>query len=114
MIKHSVQAKMLAARYLQPQGLKLIEQNCRGRRGEFDLIIYDGASLVFFELRMRRNSNFGGTAASIDIPKQQHIIHTAHQYLAGLTHTPPCRFDAILMDDVNGKNLQWLKNAFEA
>jgi putative endonuclease len=114
MIKHGVQAEKLALQYLQQQGMKLVEQNYRGRFGEIDLIMQDGASLVFIEVRLRRNANFGGAAASIDAHKQQRLIRTAHQYLASLTRTPPCRFDAILMDDVNGENLQWMKNAFDA
>jgi len=107
-------AEQRAERYLQSQGLGLIERNYRSRFGEIDLIMRDGTSLVFVEVRMRRNKDFGGAAASIDVHKQQRIIRTAHQYLAGLAHTPPCRFDAILMDDAKGDNLQWLKNAFDA
>jgi putative endonuclease len=109
-----VQAEQWAVRYLQQQGLKLVEQNYRSRFGEIDLIMQEGASLVFVEVRLRRNANFGGAAASIDAHKQQRLIRTAHQYLAGLAHTPPCRFDAVLMDDVDGENAQWLKNAFDA
>ena len=109
-----VQAEQRAVQYLQQQGLKLIEQNYRGRFGEIDLIMQDGTSLVFIEVRLRRNANFGGAAASIDAPKQQRIIRTAQQYLAGLAHIPPCRFDAVLMDDVKSDNVQWLKNAFGA
>lgn len=114
MIKHGQQAEKLATLYLQQHGLKLVAQNYRGRFGEIDLIMQDGASLVFIEVRLRRNSNFGGAAASIDTPKQKRIIRTAHQYLAGLSHTPPCRFDALLLDDMKGENVQWLKNAFDA
>jgi len=73
-----------------------------------------GAALVFVEVRLRRNADFGGAAASIDARKQQRLIRTAQQYLAGLAHIPPCRFDAVLMDDAQGANVQWLKNAFEA
>jgi putative endonuclease len=108
------QAEEWAVRHLQHQGLKLVEKNYRGRFGEIDLIMRDGASLVFIEVRLRRNADFGGAAASIDARKQQRIIRTAQQYLAGLANTPPCRFDAVLMDDVEGRNLQWLKNAFDA
>ncbi len=107
-------AEQQAEQYLQSQGLELIVRNYRSRFGEIDLIMLDGSSLVFVEVRMRRNAGFGGAAASIDAQKRQRIIRTAHQYLAGLAHTPPCRFDAILMDDANGENLQWLKNAFDA
>lgn len=105
------QAEQHAARYLQQQGLKPIAQNYRSRFGEIDLIMQDGATLVFVEVRLRRSANFGGAAASIDARKQQRIIRTAQQYLAGLAHIPPCRFDAVLMDD---SGVQWLRNAFEA
>jgi putative endonuclease len=108
------QAERWAAQYLQRQGLKLVEQNYRSRYGEIDLIMQDGATLVFVEVRLRRNADFGGAAASIDARKQQRIIRTAQQYLAARTHTPPCRFDAVLMDDAQGKQLQWLRNAFDA
>lgn len=106
-----VQAEQRAAQYLQRQGLKPVAQNYRSRFGEIDLIMQDGAALVFVEVRLRRNTNYGGAAASIDAHKQQRIVRTAQQYLAGLAHTPACRFDAVLMDD---RGMQWLKNAFEA
>jgi putative endonuclease len=108
------QAEQWAAQHLQQQGLKPIAQNYRGRFGEIDLIMQDGPSLVFIEVRLRRNPDFGGAAASIDSRKQQRIIRTAQQYLAGLNHIPPCRFDVVLMDDAQGHNVQWLRNAFDA
>jgi len=108
------QAEQWTSRHLQQQGLKLIAHNYRGRFGEIDLIMQDGPSLVFIEVRLRRNADFGGAAASIDSRKQQRIIRTAQQYLSGLDHIPPCRFDVVLMDDAQGHNLQWLKNAFDA
>ena len=82
-------AEQHAARYLQQQGLKPVAQNYRSRFGEIDLIMQDGATLVFVEVRLRRSANFGGAAASIDARKQQRIIRTAQQYLAGLAHIPP-------------------------
>jgi len=114
MISLGAQAEHWAAQYLQQQGLKLVTQNYRSRFGEIDLIMREGVTLVFVEVRLRRNANFGGAAASIDGRKQQRIITTAQQYLADLKPLPPCRFDAVLMDDAQGKNLQWLKNAFDA
>jgi len=114
MIKHGAEAEQFAAQYLQQQGLKLVVQNYRCRFGEIDLIMQDGTSLVFIEVRLRRNADFGGPSESIDIRKQQRLIRTAQQYLAGLAHTPPCRFDAVLLNDVNSQNIQWVKNAFDA
>lgn len=107
-------AEEWAARFLQKQGLKLIERNYRSRFGEIDLIMRDGATLVFIEVRLRRNGDFGGAAASIDNRKQQRLIRTSQQYLASLAHIPACRFDAVLLADAQGNNVQWLKNAFDA
>lgn len=89
-------------------------QNYRSRFGEIDLIMRDGTTVVFVEVRLRRNAGFGGAAASIDARKQKRIISTAQQFLAGLAQVPPCRFDAVLFDDVQGRNIQWLKNAFDS
>lgn len=108
------QAEQWAAQYLQQQGLKPVTQNFRSRFGEVDLIMREGATLVFIEVRLRHNANFGGAAASIDARKQQRIIRTAQHYLASLGHTPPCRFDVVLMDDAQGHDVQWLRNAFDA
>ena len=105
------QAEQLAAQFLQRQGLTLIESNYRCRQGEIDLILRDGATLVFAEVRQRSRSDFGGAAASIDGRKQLRLILTAQHYLASLRSTPPCRFDAVLMDGAG--NIEWLKNAFE-
>ncbi len=107
-------AEQFAARYLQQQGLTLITQNYRIRAGEIDLIMQDGESLVFVEVRMRSNAQFGGAAGSIDAHKQRRLILAAQHYLASLPHLPPCRFDAVLMEDAQGKALRWLKNAFSA
>lgn len=107
-------AEQWAAHYLTRQGLKLIEQNYRGRFGEIDLIMQDGTTLVFVEVRLRKNADFGGAVASIDTRKQQRIIRTSQQYISKFAHAPACRFDAVLLEDVLGKNVQWLKNAFDA
>lgn len=107
-------AERSAERYLLGRGLQLIARNFRSRFGEIDLVMQDGVSLVFVEVRLRSKPDYGGAAASIDRRKQQRIIRTAQQYLAALAEIPPCRFDAILMDDEQGSNLQWLSNAFDA
>jgi putative endonuclease len=108
-----LQAEQWAAQHLQQQGLTLIAQNYRSRFGEIDLIMQDGKVLVFIEVRLRKNSDFGGAAASIDQRKQQRIILTAQHYLATLKQLPPCRFDAVLINKTD-KKFEWLKNAFEA
>lgn len=107
-------AEKLAAEFLQRQRLQLVAHNYRSRFGEIDLIMQDGSVLVFVEVRQRSRADYGGAAASIDARKQQKLIRTAQHYLAQLHHMPPCRFDALLIDDRDGHHVQWLKNAFDA
>lgn len=102
-------AEDAAAIYLAKQGLKLVERNWRCKGGEIDLIMRDGATLVFVEVRARKNSLFGGAAASITGTKQARLFHAAQLYLTGLPSPPPCRFDALLFD---AGRLTWLKDAF--
>lgn len=111
-MKPGVQAEQIAARFLQQHGLALVETNYRSRFGEIDLILRDGETLVFAEVRQRSRSDFGGAAGSIDARKQQRLIITAQHYLGSLPRIPPCRFDALLLDAAG--NIEWVKNAFEA
>ena len=104
-------AEQRAAEYLLARGLKLVEKNYHCRFGEIDLILRDGGTLVFVEVRSRDSNQFGGAAASIDARKQHKLIATAQHYLAQLPRTPPCRFDALLF---HGEQIEWLQNAFGA
>lgn len=110
--RRGAQAEQHAADFLQQHGLTLLQRNYRCRYGEIDLILQDGATLVFAEVRMRSNNDFGGAAASIDQAKQQKLIRSAQHYLAALPQTPPCRFDALLLHGPDGTEVEWLRNAF--
>ncbi len=113
------EAERIAERYLQQQGLPCIDRNYRCRFGEIDLIFQDARdqnsvdkTLVFVEVRLRKNAHFGGAAASIGIAKQQRIIAATQHYLSGRRELPPCRFDAVLLNDLSGERIEWLKDAF--
>lgn len=110
-MKPGAQAEQVAAQFLQKNGLRLIQSNFRCRFGEIDLILRDGETLIFAEVRQRSRGDFGGAAASIDAHKQRRLILTAQHYLASLPRIPPCRFDAVLLDAAD--NVEWVKNAFE-
>lgn len=105
-------AEQVAAQYLLQQGLKLLHTNYRCRFGEIDLIMQDGETCVFIEVRLRSLATFGGAAASIDARKQAKLTRTAQYYLSALKRIPPCRFDAILMQSTDINQLEWIKSAF--
>jgi putative endonuclease len=105
------QAESDAARFLESRGLKTVARNWRCRFGEIDLVMQDGATLVFVEVRMRRRSDFGGAVASVDASKQRKLLAAARQYLATLRTVPPCRFDVVALS--GDAHAEWLRNAFE-
>jgi len=110
-------AEALAAAYLQAHGLGILARNVRFRGGEVDLIALDGDGIVFVEVRLRRNSRFGGAAASITPAKQRRIVLAAQMWLggAGRRHAnQPCRFDAILLDRLDPARIDWIRGAFDA
>jgi putative endonuclease len=107
-----------AEAHLQGQGLRLVERNYRvargpsARGGEIDLILRarDG-TLVFVEVRSRRDTAHGGAAASVSAAKVARLRRTAHQYLLRLPVLPPCRFDVVAID---GGGIDWIQGAFDA
>ncbi len=99
-----------ALAYLLSRGLSLIERNARGRRGEIDLVMRDGATLVFVEVRLRSSAAYGGAAASIGAHKQARMWRAAELYLqrhARRHHAAACRFDAVCIE---GEALHWLRH----
>ena len=97
---------------LRAAGLLLVERNWRCRFGEIDLIMKDGATLVFVEVRQRASRRFGGAAASIGREKRERIERAMSLYLSRIAIVPICRVDAVLFDGLAGP--QWLKNIFES
>ncbi len=107
-------AEALAAAYLEARGVAVLERNFRCRTGEIDLVARDGDTLVFVEVRLRRRSDYGGAAASIDARKQGKLLAAAAYYLARHARPPPCRFDAVLLDALDPPRIEWLRDAFGA
>ena len=98
-------------RSLERHGLVLVESNFRCKLGEIDLIMRDGATLVFVEVRQRAAGSQVTAAASITPAKIRRLVRAAQVYLQRLQRLPPCRFDVVAFD---GRSVEWLRNAIEA
>jgi len=102
-------AEALAAHFLAERGLAIVGRNYRCRGGEIDIVARDGGTLVFVEVRMRRNRDFGGPAESITGRKRHRLRLAAQHYLARFPKEPPCRFDAVLLDALRVDRIEWLR-----
>lgn len=104
-------AESRAEAFLQARGLKLLARNWRCRFGEIDLIMQDGTTLIFIEVRLRTRNDFGGAAASVTPAKQRKLLAAARQYLTTLKTLPPCRFDVVALSGDDAPD--WIRNAFD-
>ena len=112
-------AEQAARQHLERNGLRLIEQNWSCRRGELDLVMLDGDTVVFVEVRARRHTAWGGAAESIDARKRQRLVNSAALFLQSEARWAkrPCRFDVIAIGpgaDASPQALEWIKQAFDA
>ncbi len=100
-----------ARKYLEQNGVCIKECNFRCRQGEIDLIGYDGAYLVFFEVKYRAGQGLGSAVEAVGITKQKKICKVSDYYrmLHECPGDTPIRFDVIAVD---GDRIEWLQNAF--
>jgi putative endonuclease len=115
-LQRGAAAELLAAEYLQAQGLVLLAQNLRCRAGELDLVCLDARVLVIIEVRQRVRTDFGGALASVTGRKQRKIIRAAHFFLQRRPEWRgyAVRFDVVGMEgNPSGTHrMIWIKNAF--
>lgn len=109
------EAEHAACAFLERRGLKLLDANFRTRFGELDLVLEQGTTVVFAEVRFRRRNDFGGAAASVDTRKQAKLRAAAEIYLGArpAARRRPCRFDVIAVTPGNPElEIDWIQNAF--
>lgn len=107
------QAEKLACEYLLKQGLIFIEKNYYCRQGEIDLIMNDHNTLVFVEVRYRKNNHFGGAKESVTRSKQKKLRTTALHYMQKHKQNSAARFDVIAITGEHSQcSFEWIQNAF--
>jgi putative endonuclease len=105
----------MALRYLQHQGLRLLERNFRCPCGELDLVMQTDSCIVVIEVRYRSNANFGGAAATVTAKKQQRIIKTTQLLLQKKPRYQELsvRFDVVAISgNLDNAEIKWLPHAF--
>lgn len=111
------QAEQRAEDYLVARGLRCLERNYHTRGGEIDLVMRDGHSVVFVEVRFRQDQLHGSAAETVTPHKQRRVRLAAARFLQEHPELAerPCRFDVIGMqpDPAGGRvTIQWIQDAF--
>src|SRR5260370_2739268 len=86
-----------AARFLTRCGYAILEKNVRTRMGEIDLVAKEGKTLVFVEVKTRRDlENAPPPQASVHTRKQNKLGKLAQSYVRSKSlREQPCRFDVV-------------------
>jgi putative endonuclease len=91
------QGEDLAAAHFERLGYEVLARNHRTRYGELDLVVYDGESLVFVEVKTRREG-CGAPWENLHELKQSQVRRMAIAWLAESNDRPfraELRFDAV-------------------
>ena len=101
----------LACEKLEEDGINILARNYRVKIGEIDIIGIDVDTLVFVEVKYRKNTDYGGAEYAIPLSKQKTIRRVAEWFMKerGYKMSTYCRFDAVLID---GDYEQHIKNAW--
>lgn len=89
--------EQLALAHLERLGFRALARNHRTRRGEIDLIVFDGTTIAFVEVKTRRAGQVS-PFASIGARKQSRVRALAADWLRETPRRPRAgelRFDAI-------------------
>ena len=105
----------LAKKFLKKQGYRHLKSNYAAGHGEIDLIMQDGRTVVFVEVKTRRNEEYVASEAVVNYHKRKHIISAARYFVqANNLHDYPCRFDvvAVVKPDKGKVVVRHQENAF--
>jgi len=107
-----------AERFLKQLGCRIIGRNLEYPGGEFDLVVLDGACIVFVEVRSTESADIERPALSVDALKQKRLTQLALRFLQQknlLNHA--ARFDVLAISWPAGQSepkIVHYPNAFEA
>ncbi len=104
-------AERLAAALLVVKGYRILAHRCKTALGEIDLIAKKGATLVFVEVKYRKNR--AQAAAALNARQRDRVGRAAQLFLSGRPDLAPLdqRFDVIMV--YPWKFIQHIKNYWQ-
>lgn len=117
MLKNSELGKLgeqFASDFLTNNGIKIIDKNYFTKFGEIDLIGIENKTIIFIEVKLRSNKNYGQPYESVTKSKMEKIQKSIELYLSGGDYGDfDCRFDIVSLiynDRESLFSVEWIKN----
>ncbi len=106
-----LQGEQAAEEYLTAKGMTCLARRFRGGDGEVDLIMEDGETIVFVEVKARPKGKEGDGFTAVTPAKQRRITHAAGQYLlSAQCFGRMIRFDVV---EITSRGINHVSNAFQ-
>ena len=102
---------------LRAGGYVILAERFRTPQGEVDLVARHDQTIVFIEVKTRRDDAYGGGASAVTWRKQRRIVRVAQAFLArGRLQHLPCRFDVVIVHWPAGQEAraEVIRSAFDA
>ena len=91
-------AENYAVAYLIANGYTILHTNYRYGKGEIDIVASIKETLVFVEVKFRKNNTFGYPESFVTEAQQRRIISTAEAYIFDENWQGQIRFDIISIE----------------
>ena len=102
--------EQLAAAWYEAHGYEVVSRNWRCRLGELDLVLRNGRTFVFCEVKTRTSNAFGEPAEAVTYEKRRRIRHLAARWIEDSPVRPAeIRFDVA---SVMGNRVEVIEGAF--
>lgn len=115
-ISVGILGEKLARKHLKRQGYRILDKNYRTILGEIDIIAEDNHTLVFVEVKTRRDHSCGHPLEAVTPAKCRQISKVALFYLAeNKMENRDARFDVVAVSlGTEGKpEIELVQNAFD-
>lgn len=106
----------IAVNFLENNGIKVINRNYFTKYGEIDLIGFEKETIIFTEVKLRNNNNFGLPIESITKSKYNRYKNAIELFLQDtMINYNDIRFDIICIYNYKYNDeykIEWLKNQY--
>jgi putative endonuclease len=92
----------MAVVQLEKEGFTIVERDWKSGRRDIDIIALDGDTVVFVEVKTRRNRLFGEPEEAIDWHKQQNLMLAINHYVKQKRIRQEFRFDVVSVIGIPG------------
>jgi len=105
----------LARQYLEKRGLTYMASNWLCKYGEVDLVMQDGSTRVFIEVKLRSRTSYAEGLEMVTTQKQEKIIRAVKHYQQEKDYWGDVRFDVVAISmDGDKPSIEHVEYAFEA